>query len=241
VTHPPAANLKPSTSPFPLPHMRHTSPANTRAVSQPAVKAIASLLPVPAVPAAQMASLRSPLTRRRSSSPPATSGVPAGGSDTDIGDLQACDLARFDDLTGLGRESDAIGSTGWPSDFAGWGGLLDLGDDDHRPNKGVTGMTLDGPLVSSPAAQPMYRARSDPVLDQRPHHPGFPDSNVRFPSSRAYPSFQAFSPDLIAHFGSDLAWKTILSSVVEVEGVGETSVARLLQEVWKRGGGDAVS
>jgi hypothetical protein len=40
--------------------------------------------------------------------------------------------------------------------------------------------------------------------------------------------------------GSDLAWKTILASQVEVEGVGQVSVSKVLQEVWKRGGGDMV-
>lgn len=49
------------------------------------------------------------------------------------------------------------------------------------------------------------------------------------------------SPRKVAHSGSDLTWRTILSSVVEVDGVGELGVARVLQEVWKRGGGDAVS
>jgi hypothetical protein len=49
------------------------------------------------------------------------------------------------------------------------------------------------------------------------------------------------SPSKIAQFGSDLAWRTILSSIVEVDGVGEIGVARVLQEVWKRGGGEVVS
>jgi hypothetical protein len=48
------------------------------------------------------------------------------------------------------------------------------------------------------------------------------------------------SPGRIAQFGSDLAWKTILGSVVEVEGVGEVGVCRVLLEVWKRGGGETV-
>lgn len=45
----------------------------------------------------------------------------------------------------------------------------------------------------------------------------------------------------LASYGSDLAWKTILNSVVEVEGVGEVTVVRVLQEIWRRGGGDTVS
>jgi hypothetical protein len=48
-------------------------------------------------------------------------------------------------------------------------------------------------------------------------------------------------PGRIAHFGLDLAWKTILGSVVDVEGVGQVGAVRVLQEIWKRGGGDAVS
>jgi hypothetical protein len=50
----------------------------------------------------------------------------------------------------------------------------------------------------------------------------------------------AIGPGKIAQFGSDLAWKTILGSVVDVEGIGEVGVVRVLQEIWKRGGGDAV-
>ena len=49
------------------------------------------------------------------------------------------------------------------------------------------------------------------------------------------------SPGSIARLGSDLAWKTILGSVVEVEGVGEVDVTKVLIEVWRRGGGDVVS
>lgn len=49
------------------------------------------------------------------------------------------------------------------------------------------------------------------------------------------------SPGSIARFGSDLAWKTILGSVVDVEGVGEVDVTKVLIEVWRRGGGEIVS
>lgn len=51
----------------------------------------------------------------------------------------------------------------------------------------------------------------------------------------------SMSPSRIAQIGQDLAWKTILNSMVDVESVGEVSVAKLLHEVWKRGGGDLVS
>ena len=48
------------------------------------------------------------------------------------------------------------------------------------------------------------------------------------------------SPGRLAQSATDIAWKTILSSVVDVEGVGEVGVCRVLQEIWKRGGGDMV-
>jgi len=51
----------------------------------------------------------------------------------------------------------------------------------------------------------------------------------------------SFSPSRIAQTASDLAWKTILGSTVHVESLGNVDVARLLREIWKRGGGDIVS
>jgi hypothetical protein len=49
------------------------------------------------------------------------------------------------------------------------------------------------------------------------------------------------SPGRVAQMGQDMAWKTILQSAVHVESIGDVSVARLLKEIWKRGGGDVVS
>lgn len=78
--------------------------------------------------------------------------------------------------------------------------------------------------------------------------PGTPCDNpfenkdiFKFSFSEAGPSTSALSSNKIAQMGDEIAWKTILGSVVEVEAVGGVTVARLLQEVWKRGGGDAVS
>jgi len=48
-------------------------------------------------------------------------------------------------------------------------------------------------------------------------------------------------PSRIAQAATDLACKTILGSVIEIESVGEVGVCRVLQEVWKRGGGEIVS
>ena len=57
----------------------------------------------------------------------------------------------------------------------------------------------------------------------------------------AGPSSNALSGNKIAQMGEEMAWKTILGTVVDVEAVGGVPVAKLLQEIWKRGGGDAVS
>ncbi|ORX35785.1 hypothetical protein BD324DRAFT_657237 [Kockovaella imperatae] len=64
------------------------------------------------------------------------------------------------------------------------------------------------------------------------------DSSVGGPST---PKDTPRSPGTIARFGADLAWKTILGSVVEVEGVGEIEVTKVMLEVWRRGGGDVVT
>lgn len=41
--------------------------------------------------------------------------------------------------------------------------------------------------------------------------------------------------------GNDQTWRTILNQTLDVEGVGNVAVARILTEVWKRGGPAAVS
>jgi len=70
----------------------------------------------------------------------------------------------------------------------------------------------------------------------------FENKNIfKYSSVDAGPSSTAMSANKIAQMGEEIAWKTILGSVVEVEAVGGVTVARLLQEVWKRGGGDTVS
>lgn len=69
----------------------------------------------------------------------------------------------------------------------------------------------------------------------------FENKNIFKFNNDAGPSSAAMSGNKIVQMGEEIAWKTILGSVVEVEAVGGVTVARLLQEVWKRGGGDAVS
>lgn len=74
-----------------------------------------------------------------------------------------------------------------------------------------------------------------------PRDDPFENKNIFKMNSDAGPSARALSGNKIAQMGEEMAWKTILGTVVEVEAVGGVPVAKLLQEIWKRGGGDAVS
>ena len=74
-----------------------------------------------------------------------------------------------------------------------------------------------------------------------PRDDPFENKNIFKMNSDAAPSTRALSGNKIAQMGEEMAWKTILGTVVEVEAVGGVPVAKLLQEIWKRGGGDAVS
>lgn len=104
-------------------------------------------------------------------------------------------------------------------------------------------LNFDGPSVvkdeedpfsifdPTPIAGPsMSRVQSDPGS-------GNASSNSRGMSGAGPVSLEAGK---LAQYG-DLAWKTILASQVEVESVGQVGVAKVLQEVWRRGGGDQVS
>ena len=191
-------------------------------------------------PSARMAPLRSSLPRRRSSLPPASSlSTTPNSSPWVSGDLAgpyAADMAKGDKFAGLADEMSAMAGAEWTTDTGGWEALLDFGGDSNRAeSKAGTGLAFDRIFPEPPFPQPMSRSRSDPAGEPRPPHP----ANVNRSSSGT--AVASLSPDQLAQFSADLAWKTILSSIVEVEGVGETSVARVLQEIWQRGGGDAVS
>lgn len=90
-------------------------------------------------------------------------------------------------------------------------------------------------LPAGPASAPspamshtMMRVRSD-------------ESSDSYPLNRAgLPLIPEAGPSKLAHMGSEMVWKTILASQVEVEGVGQVPVCKVLQEVWQRGGGDIV-
>jgi hypothetical protein len=102
----------------------------------------------------------------------------------------------------------------------------------HKAGGGAT-----NPNKIQPAAVgdfPMIRGRNDPGPDRDVDGESKETTGVAGLPNLA-------SPRKIAPLGSDLAWRTILGSVVDVEGVGDIGVARVLQEVWKRGAGDVVS
>ena len=89
----------------------------------------------------------------------------------------------------------------------------------------------------------MSRTRSDPTGEQELLPSPLSRPNAFASSSReefALPQLPS-SPGKKASCSSDSTWRTILSSQVVVEGVGEMSVARVLQELWRHGGGDVVS
>ncbi len=129
-----------------------------------------------------------------------------------------------------------MGGADWSFGPGGWEGLLDFdGGHQQTPAKQESPTKHRRSGASSPTGQTMSRIKSDSAGHGRAKN------MVALATRGPYLSQTSYSPGRIAQYGSDLAWKTILSSVVEVESVGATGVARVLQEVWKRGGGDAVS
>ncbi|RXK37086.1 hypothetical protein M231_05674 [Tremella mesenterica] len=101
-----------------------------------------------------------------------------------------------------------------------------------------------GRLISSVSPYPSVHDTPTPPTVKLTSHPttGALAGGGEPSISSSSPDFQLpLTPGRIAQFGSDLVWKTILSSVVEVQDIGPVAVSRLLHEVWKRGGGDAVT
>ncbi|RSH87262.1 hypothetical protein EHS25_003171 [Saitozyma podzolica] len=186
----------------------------------------------------QIASLRGDLTRRRSSYPP--SNVPGSTASSSahpwvVGGTPTAELnAGGDVFPGFGSEL-TTGMAWTPG--AGWEGLLDF--DFDKPAAPVAGSSTPNRIFTNGAAvdAPLLRGKSEPGLGVEVN--GGASGASADAASLGLPLLA--SPSKIAQFGSDLAWRTILGSVVEVEGVGEVGVARVLQEVWKRGGGDVVS
>lgn len=119
----------------------------------------------------------------------------------------------------------------------GWDTLLNFDGDSKEVNPFATPVAS----TSSPAVGGgMARVSSDPGRNRRSvSGPVREGTGSRAEMAAAGPA--SLERGRAAPMGSDLAWRTILASQVDVDGVGHIGVARVLQEVWRKGGGDSVS
>ncbi|OCF38713.1 hypothetical protein I317_07498 [Kwoniella heveanensis CBS 569] len=142
----------------------------------------------------------------------------------------------------------------------GWDTLLSFENEAKNPSplKMVSSnLATAKPIITSPETTPkeslpsVPRAKSDPpshhhVFSNLPNTGGqdsieapTPTGSSSSPATILQPPSQL--PPRVVQFGADLAWRTALASVVEVEGVGQVTVASVLQEIWRRGGGELVT
>jgi hypothetical protein len=150
--------------------------------------------------------------------PWAVGGTPTGKG-LELGAILS-EEAQQKQLASFGQELLSGSGINWSSE---WEGLLDFAN-------------------LTPQSTPLVANAQIPSKKQDPSS----ETGTQQPSADNSKPVMAFSaptmsPRRLSQFTSDLAWKTILSSIVEVEGVGPVGVSRVLQEVWKRGGGDVVS
>ncbi|WVW83995.1 hypothetical protein I302_106020 [Kwoniella bestiolae CBS 10118] len=242
------------------------TPTSQHPLAQPPITATTSSatpspapLPFVSLVPPHITSLKSALVRRRSSFPPAT--TPGSGSASNIfpwvmgGTPGANGFdwgSALDSFPGFNVElgEATTAPAGLTPGTLAWDTLLNF-DTDIKPSasKLVAATAESAKPVShtssnTPTSQTIPRAKSDPLSDNVAHPPQpipFTHHNqttAPTPSSLPQP---AVSPARVIQLGTDLAWRTALASVVEVEGVGQVTVARILQEVWRRGGGEIVT
>lgn len=177
--------------------------------------------------------MRASLTRRRSSYPPATTPGSSAGFSWFIGDGSNTGIDAKVNPDFIFDPNQSFGPFDTPySGMAGmgWDGLINFDSvtPQRTPSK-LAGAGFHAATAGSPKpnlGQAMSRALSEPGEQKDAAatlRPGILHGTARFAQS-----------------ATDMAWKTILGSVVDVEGVGEVGVSRVLQEIWKRGGGDMV-
>ncbi|ORY32827.1 hypothetical protein BCR39DRAFT_557390 [Naematelia encephala] len=210
------ANTPPVTFPIPLgispDHSAAVAPSHHPFILSPHSH---SPLPLVSIAPAHPQSLRANFARRRSSYPPGNAPVSVNAFPFGTPQTVSSEVYPTDQLIGFGNEFSANSSmTAWTPGVA-WEGLLNF-DDEPRPSVSK--------LDSMSSFTPISRTKSEN------------GSKLQLPFNLG-----TATPNRIAQFTSDLAWRTILGSVIEVEGVGEVGVGRVLHEVWKRGGGDVVS
>ncbi|WRT66461.1 uncharacterized protein IL334_003420 [Kwoniella shivajii] len=216
--------------------------------------------PLPFLPLAppQVNALRAALTRRRSSFPPVAAsgstsasniypwvmgGTPGSGAGFDWG-------TAFESFPGFGAELNPGNhgdGTGLTPGTVAWETLLNF-DTDVKPstNKIVSSKPVSAKSKSIPPPEQnntaVPRAKSDPLHDENAFRSSSESSYYQptAPTPTTLPP-AAVTPARALQLGPDLAWRTALASVVAVDGVGEVTVARVLQEIWRRGGGELVT
>ncbi|WWC70078.1 uncharacterized protein I206_104024 [Kwoniella pini CBS 10737] len=222
--------------------------------SSPAPLPFLSLVPP------QIHSLRAGLIRRRSSFPPAT--TPGSGSTGNLfpwvmgGTPGANGFdwgSALDSFPGFNLEVGGEGVSMGTSSVLDhgsmpWDTLLNFDTDvKSTPSKIassdlVAARSVASSPVKSSSALTAPRAKSDPLSDNNPSKSSTESFSFQQNTSASHslPPVNMTSPRVI-QLGTDLAWRTALASVVDVEGVGQVTVARVLQEVWRRGGGELVT
>ncbi|KAK8864486.1 hypothetical protein IAR55_001736 [Kwoniella newhampshirensis] len=224
-----------------------TATTSHHPLAQPPINAGLSTGQSPALPLLtlvppQVTSLRGSLSRRRSSYPPSQS--PGGSSNMfpwvmgGTPNANGYDFgAGIESLSGFGHEVNAAGGSGWTPGTGAWDALLSFDTEPKpSPNKVPTSnLATAEPLNGSPEASmsAVPRAQSDPLSIPSAAPTPYASMSALQPPS--------FTPARIVQLGADLAWKTALASVVEVDGVGQVALSRILQEIWKRGGGDVIT
>ncbi|EIW70424.1 hypothetical protein TREMEDRAFT_73458, partial [Tremella mesenterica DSM 1558] len=201
---------------LPSSHLLSSSQPPAKSSNNTPINTVSSPLPFPPFLPPHISSLRQSLSRRRSSYPPSTTpgtSLPSTlGGTPDIGSIATSETGFF---FGFGNEFDAMAAP-----------------------------PATGRLISSVSPYPSVHDTPTPPTVKLTSHPtaGALDGGGEPSIFSSSPDPQLpLTPGRIAQFGSDLVWKTILSSVVEVQDIGPVAVSRLLHEVWKRGGGDAVT
>lgn len=111
----------------------------------------------------------------------------------------------------------------------GWGALLYLGGD-RQDGASSAPLHIDNPRTVAKMIGIQSYLKADRVST--------PESSHLRPGMAVLAFLEAGEMVQSRHM---MAWMTILASEVELEGVGQIGVARLFQEIWRRGGADQVN
>lgn len=210
-------------------------------LAQPPLNANGSNSPSPLpldftpIPLAQITNLRKSLSRRRSSYPPATT---PGGLDglfswSSSGTPKADLSSLLDSLPGLGEGIDGNKGTGWTPGSNSWEQFINPTSDVVESTDMLT--NTDSQISRKPTASRVVNG-CVPQSDETKGNsaPAAPQlSNLLRP-----PPLTPGKRNIQQSHESE--WRSALASVIQIDGVGEVPVLKVLQEIWKRGGGDSV-